>query len=125
MVSINSYNYLNLIIGYGPKKEVLCNIFWSSQKCHFNIIFLGGITAINAHSVMRDEFVNHLNFHQNLSEIVQLLQETYNPLSSVVKLSNTPHLGTPVSVKFNYIITYTCKFFSISYNFIVWKDSFL
>uniref|UniRef100_A0A1A9V3Z5 Mediator of RNA polymerase II transcription subunit 14 n=1 Tax=Glossina austeni TaxID=7395 RepID=A0A1A9V3Z5_GLOAU len=95
MLSINSYNYTNLLLGYGPKKEVLCNIFWSAPVGGFHMTFLGGITAVNAHSVIRDQLAIYLNTKHNLTQIVQLLHETYNPLSSIAKLPIIPHLGIP------------------------------
>ena len=99
-ISINSYNYINLLLGYGPKKEVICNIYWSAQSRGFRLIFMGGITAVNAHSMMRDQLATHLNSQHSLIQMVYILHETYYPLSSIAKLPIIPHLGIPVSFFF-------------------------
>uniref|UniRef100_A0A1I8PUW4 Mediator of RNA polymerase II transcription subunit 14 n=1 Tax=Stomoxys calcitrans TaxID=35570 RepID=A0A1I8PUW4_STOCA len=95
MISINSYNYINLLLGYGPKKEVICNIYWSAQSHGFRLIFMGGITTVNSHSMMRDQLTTHLNSQHSLAQLVCILHETYNPLSSIAKLPIIPHLGIP------------------------------
>ncbi|XP_023302544.2 mediator of RNA polymerase II transcription subunit 14 [Lucilia cuprina] len=94
-ITINSYNYINLLLGYGPKKEVICNIYWSAQSRGFRLIFMGGITAVNAHSMMKDQLATHLNSQHSLSQMVYILHETYYPLSSIAKLPIIPHLGIP------------------------------
>ncbi|XP_065361680.1 mediator of RNA polymerase II transcription subunit 14 [Calliphora vicina] len=94
-ITINSYNYINLLLGYGPKKEVICNIFWSAQSRGFRLIFMGGITAVNAHSMMKDQLATHLNSQHSLAQMVYILHETYYPLSSIAKLPIIPHLGIP------------------------------
>ncbi|XP_017469746.1 PREDICTED: mediator of RNA polymerase II transcription subunit 14 [Rhagoletis zephyria] len=95
MVSVKSYNYMNLLLGYGPKKEVTCNIYWCAQSNGFRLIYVGGISAVNAHSMMRDQLASHLNRQNNLTQVVQILHETYNPLSSIAKLPIIPLLGIP------------------------------
>lgn len=116
MVSINSYNYINLLLGYGPKKEVICNIYWSAQSHGFRLIFMGGITTVNAHSMMRDQLATHLNSQHSLAQMVCILHETYYPLSSIAKLPIIPHLGIPVIIskcfngrKLNYRIFFTAS----------------
>lgn len=105
MVSVKSYNYMNVLLGYGPKKEVTCNISWCAQTNGFRLIYVGGISAVNAHSMMRDQLASHLNRQHNLTQIVQILHETYTPLSSISKLPIIPLLGIPV-----------CIFLTIFYN---------
>lgn len=95
MVSIKSYSYMNLLIGYGPKKEVSCNIYWSTQSNGFRLVFVGGISSVNAHSMMREQLANHLNRQHSLTQIVEILHETYSPLSSIAKLPIIPQLGIP------------------------------
>ncbi|XP_037940367.1 mediator of RNA polymerase II transcription subunit 14 isoform X2 [Teleopsis dalmanni] len=95
MISIKSYNYLNLLIGYGPKKEVTFNIFWCPNTNGFRLIFVGGISAVNAHSVMREQLENHLNNRYSLVHIIYILHESYYPLSSISKLPIIPLLGIP------------------------------
>lgn len=70
------------------------------------MIFTGGNSAINAHSIMREQLQSHLNRHYSLSQIVHILHETYQPLSSIAKLPIIPQLGIPVSLKKNKIFEY-------------------
>ncbi|CAD7082039.1 unnamed protein product [Hermetia illucens] len=95
MVSVKSYSYTNLLLNYGPNKEVTFSLSWSSKSKGFRMIFVGGISAINAHSMMLEQLQSHLNRHYNLSHIVQVLHETYQPLSSIAKLPIIPQLGIP------------------------------
>lgn len=97
MLVVKSYSYVNLLLGYGPKKEVTCNIYWSVQSHGFRLTFVGGISAVNAHSMMRDQLAQHLNQHHSLTTIAHILHETYNPMSSIAKLPVLPLLGIPVS----------------------------
>lgn len=99
MLVVKSYTYANLLLGYGPKKEVTCNIYWSVQSHGFRLTFVGGISAVNAHSMMRDQLAQHLNQQHSLTTIAHILHETYNPMSSIAKLPVLPLLGIPVSIK--------------------------
>lgn len=98
-MTVKSYNYNNLLLGYGPNKEVTVNIFWCTEAMEFKMVFTGGNSAINAHSMMREQLQSHLNRHYSLSQIVHILHETYQPLSSIAKLPIIPQLGIPVSDK--------------------------
>lgn len=98
MLVVKSYSYVNLLLGYGPKKEVTCNIYWSVQSLGFRLTFVGGISAVNAHSMMRDQLAQHLNQQHSLTTIAHILHETYNPMSSIAKLPVLPLLGIPVSL---------------------------
>lgn len=55
--------------------------------------------------MMREQLQSHLNSNHSLAQIVHILHETYQALSSIAKLSIIPqiipHLGIPVS--FNYV----------------------
>lgn len=95
-VVIKSYSYTNLLIGYGPNKEVTVSIFWCTKSREYKMIFNGGNSAINAHTIMREQLQAHLNRHHNLSQIVHIIHETYQPLSSIAKLPIIPQLGVPV-----------------------------
>lgn len=122
MVSVKSYSYTNLLLNYGPNKEVTFSLSWSSKSKGFRMvslfvsfssfllkifafqIFVGGISAINAHSMMLEQLQSHLNRHYNLSHIVQVLHETYQPLSSIAKLPIIPQLGIPVNTKYLHFV---------------------
>lgn len=98
IVNIKSYSYTNLLLQYGPNKEVSVNISWSIDNKQFHMTFIGGNNAINAHSMMRDQLQAHLNHNYSLSQIIHILNETYQPLSSICKLNIIPQLGIPVSI---------------------------
>lgn len=61
------------------------------------MIFTGGNSAINSHSMMREQLQSHLNSKYSLVQLMHILHETYQPLSSIAKLAIIPHLGIPVS----------------------------
>ena len=46
--------------------------------------------------MMRDQLQSYLNHNHSLAQIVHLLNETYQPLSSIAKLPIIPQLGIPV-----------------------------
>lgn len=98
-VVVKSYSYVNLLLGYGPNKEVTVSIFWCTESKEFKMIFNGGNSAINAHSIMREQLQAHLNHHFSLAQIAHILHETYQPLSSIARLPIVPQLGTPVSLQ--------------------------
>lgn len=103
-VVVKSYSYTNLLIGYGPNKEVAVSIFWCTKSKEYKMIFNGGNTAINAHTIMREQLQAHLNRHHNLSQIVHIIHETYQPLSSIAKLPIIPQLGIPVNVTLTFFL---------------------
>lgn len=97
LITIKSYSYTSLLIGYGPKKEITVNIFWCTLAKEFKMIFTGGNSAINSHAMMREQLQSHLNSKYSLVQLIHILHETYQPLSSIAKLAIIPHLGIPVS----------------------------
>lgn len=97
-MTIKSYTYKNLLLAYGPNKDVTVDILWSTQANEFKITFFAGNLSANAHAIMTDQLQSHLNRHHNLTEIVHILHETYQPLSSVIKLPVMPQMGIVVSV---------------------------
>uniref|UniRef100_A0A1B0CC39 Mediator of RNA polymerase II transcription subunit 14 n=1 Tax=Lutzomyia longipalpis TaxID=7200 RepID=A0A1B0CC39_LUTLO len=98
IVMIKSYTYASLLLGYGPNKEVLVNIFWCTESKQFKMIFSGGHSAINSHSIMREQLQSHLNRNYSLTQIVHILHETYQPLTSIAKLPTIPQLGIVVNL---------------------------
>lgn len=93
IVTIKSYSYTSLLLAYGPNKEVNVNIHWDTEAKEFKMVFTGGNNAINAHSMMRDQLQAHLNHNYDLAQLVHILHETCQPLSSIAKLPILPHLA--------------------------------
>lgn len=71
IISIKSYTYLKLIFGYGPDKGATVTIFWSAETKSFRMIFGTNSTAINAHSIMREQFEAHLNRYRDLTQVLR------------------------------------------------------
>lgn len=83
------------------------------------MIFNGGNTAINAHTIMREQLQTHLNRHHNLSQIIYLIHETYQPLSSIAKLPILPQLVTAVII--SYILEKKIIFFNPHFPFVCFQ----
>lgn len=49
-------------------------------------------TVTNAHSIMKEQLEAHLNRHTNLAQIIHILNETLQPLTSINKLPSIPQL---------------------------------
>lgn len=96
IVTIKSFTYTSLVLGYGPNHEVTVSISWCNA---FRLTFTGTGNSISAHSIMRQHLEAQLNSSHNLVELVRTLHETYHALTSVMRLQIIPHLGIPVSFK--------------------------
>lgn len=112
MVTIKSYNYSKLLLGYGPERGATVTVQWSTVEKAFRLVFGCSNTTLNAHSIMREQLEAHLNQHLNLAQIVQLLHETYEPLLSISKLPTLPQLGVHNSVSFEVICDYLNMIFN-------------
>lgn len=104
MVTVKSYNYSKLLLGYGPERGATVTVQWNTTDKAFRLVFGCSSTTLNAHSIMREQLQAHLNEHLNLAQIVQLLHETYEPLVSISKLPTLPQLCVHNSVSAIYII---------------------
>nr|CAD7587621.1 unnamed protein product [Timema genevievae] len=93
IVTIKSYSYSRLVLGYGPEKGATVTVYWNSEDKAFRLIFGATNNCVNAHTLMREQFEAHLNRHRNLALIVSLLHLTYQPLVSISKLPTLPQLG--------------------------------
>ncbi|XP_054267906.1 mediator of RNA polymerase II transcription subunit 14-like [Macrosteles quadrilineatus] len=93
MVTVKSYSYSKLVLGYGPERGATVTVQWNSQSQAFTLVFGGSNSCVNAHSLLREQLEAHLNRHRNLAQIVHLLHETYEPLISISKLPTIPQLG--------------------------------
>nr|CAD7406222.1 unnamed protein product [Timema poppensis] len=99
IVTIKSYSYSRLVLGYGPDKGATVTVYWNSEDKAFRLIFGATNNCVNAHTLMREQFEAHLNRHRNLALIVSLLHLTYEPLVSISKLPTLPQLGVHNSVR--------------------------
>lgn len=97
IINVKSYSYTSLMLVYGSLKEYCVNIEWSNESKQFEMTFTGSNSHINPHSLLKDQLQSHLNSNHNLAQIAHILNETYQPLSSISKLPVVPQLGVPVS----------------------------
>ncbi|XP_046742942.1 mediator of RNA polymerase II transcription subunit 14 isoform X1 [Diprion similis] len=95
MVSIKSYSYSKLVLAYGPTRRATVTVQWSTNDKAFKLVFGKSPTnnTTNAHSLMKEQLEAHLNRYRNLAQIVHILSETLQPLSSISKLPTIPQLG--------------------------------
>lgn len=57
-------------------------------------------TITNAHSIMKEQLEAHLNRHRNLAQLIHILHETLQPLTSISKLPIIPQLCVYNSVRY-------------------------
>ncbi|KAJ8894673.1 hypothetical protein PR048_007338 [Dryococelus australis] len=93
IVTIKSYSYSRLVLGYGPERAATVTVFWNSEEKAFKLIFGAVGNCVNAHLLMREQLEAHLNRYRDLGQIVSLLHETYEPMLSISKLPTIPQLG--------------------------------
>ncbi|XP_031837631.1 mediator complex subunit 14 [Nomia melanderi] len=94
MVSIKSYNYSKLVLAYGANRGATVTIQWNTNDKAFKLIFGKSPTSTvaNAHSIMKEQLEAHLNRHRNLAQLIHILHETLQPLTSISKLPMIPQL---------------------------------
>lgn len=92
MISIKSYNYLKLIIGYGTHRRSTATIQWNSTNSKFNIVFGSLNSSINPHNLIKEQFEGYLNSNKKLSLLIHEMLDTLNPLSAICKLPSIPQL---------------------------------
>ncbi|KAJ8973061.1 hypothetical protein NQ317_018789 [Molorchus minor] len=93
MFCIKSYNYSKLVLCYGPDKGAMVSISWNNTSKAFRLAFGAANNALNAHSLIQEQLESYLNEYRNLAQVVQLLNETYEPLLSISKLPANLQLG--------------------------------
>ncbi|XP_063244367.1 mediator of RNA polymerase II transcription subunit 14 isoform X2 [Bacillus rossius redtenbacheri] len=93
IVTVRSYSYSRLVLGYGPERAATVTVHWSSGDKAFKLVFGAVGNCINAHMLMREQLEAHLNRYRDLGQIVSLLHETYEPMLSISKLPAIPQLG--------------------------------
>lgn len=88
MVTIKSYNYSKLVIAYGANRGATVTFQWSTKDKAFKLTFGKSPcnTTMNAHSIMKEQLEAHLNQQRNLAQIIHILNETLQPLTSISKL---------------------------------------
>ncbi|CAH0553803.1 unnamed protein product [Brassicogethes aeneus] len=118
--SIKSYNYSKLILSYGPDKGAMVSLGWNNADGAFQMAFGAANNSLNAHSIVQEQLEAHLNETRNLAQLVQLLQETYEPLLSISKLPTIPQLGVhntrpQVPVQTFTIMAQSCTLIRLAY----------
>ncbi|KAJ7377756.1 Mediator of RNA polymerase II transcription subunit 14 [Desmophyllum pertusum] len=95
MCRVYSYNYKQLTLQYDPDKQSLVTFEWSVEQAQFVLTFsyCGLNLSANPHCLTSRHLQQEFNSHQSLPYIVQILHETFRPLSAIAKLSTKPVLG--------------------------------
>ncbi|XP_015606309.1 mediator of RNA polymerase II transcription subunit 14 isoform X2 [Cephus cinctus] len=95
MVTIKSFSYSKLVFAYGPNRGATVTVQWSTNDKAFKLVFGKSPTntTVNAHSLVKEQLEAHLNRHRNLAQIIHILSETLQPLTSISKLPTIPQLG--------------------------------
>ncbi|XP_011505329.1 PREDICTED: mediator of RNA polymerase II transcription subunit 14 [Ceratosolen solmsi marchali] len=95
IASIKSYNYSKLIMSYGPYRRATITAQWDAKIKGFKLYFGKSPTSTidNAHSLLKEQLEAHLNRDKNLMQIIHILNETLQPLTSISKLPIIPQLG--------------------------------
>ena len=94
-VSIKSYNYSKLIMTYGANRRASVTVQWDPNEKNFKLYFGKSPTSAteNAHSLLKEQLQANLNRDKNLMQVIHILNETLQPLTSISKLPIIPQLG--------------------------------
>ncbi|KAL3884058.1 hypothetical protein ACJMK2_030281 [Sinanodonta woodiana] len=89
MVDVKSYNYKKISLLYGPNRTSFVHLQWKADVKQFQLQFgtEGHSTTINPHIPMAVLLQQEINETRSLSELVQVLHDTWSPLTSIQKLS--------------------------------------
>jgi len=90
LVNIQSYNYRNIVLEYGPGHVYSATVTWSIKSSSFNLTF-GGTEGMNPHCIMKSQLEIHLNKERSLALLGKILHETVGPVRSLSRLPTTPH----------------------------------
>ena len=93
VVTIQSFNFKNIVLEYGPSNIYSSTIRWDSAKQSFSLSF-GGVGAgggMNPHIMMKSQLEIDLNKERCVARLGRLLQETLGPVRSLLRLPTTPH----------------------------------
>lgn len=99
LIEVRSYNYKKLTIVYGATRTSLVNIMWKvdTKLFHLTLGTCGqNATTINPHVLMLtqlQEELNNTNSPDAIANLVQLLNDTWSPLTSINKLTTSPIFG--------------------------------
>jgi len=90
LVNIQSYNYRNIVLEYGPGQVYSATITWTISSKSFSLNF-GGSEGMNPHCIMKSQLEIHLNKERSLALLVKILHDTVGPVRSLSRLPTTPH----------------------------------
>lgn len=93
VVSLQSFNYRNIVLEYGPSNIYSCTVKWDPVKKSFSLAFGGtGVGGgMNPHILMKSQLEVDLNRERSVARLGKLLQETVGPVRSLLRLPTTPH----------------------------------
>ncbi|XP_071949525.1 mediator of RNA polymerase II transcription subunit 14-like [Antedon mediterranea] len=94
-VEVRSFSYKRLTMSYGKDKSNTITIRWEPDRKGFTLpLGTGGSAkAANCHVLISEQLRHEFNQHQNIAQLMQVLQDTYSPLQAISKLPKRPELG--------------------------------
>ncbi|XP_033107464.1 mediator of RNA polymerase II transcription subunit 14-like [Anneissia japonica] len=94
-MEVRSFSYKRLTMAYGKDKANTVTIRWEPErKCFTLPLGTGGSAkAANCHVIIMEQLRQEFNQHQNIAQLMQVLQDTYIPLQAIAKLPTRPGLG--------------------------------
>ncbi|XP_055926040.1 mediator of RNA polymerase II transcription subunit 14-like isoform X1 [Argiope bruennichi] len=96
IMEIKSFTYKRLVIGYGPNKANMVNIYWNpcDKRYHLGFGVVGQtVSASNPHTIVAAQLQHEFNQHLSVMTLMQCLHETYAPLLTINKLPTASELG--------------------------------
>ncbi|CAH1798713.1 unnamed protein product [Owenia fusiformis] len=95
MCEVRNYNYRKLIIAYGPSNCQTITILWNHKEQKFTLQLgtIGPAISSNPQLQTLPQLERDFNDHQNIAQLLQVLHDTWSPLTSIAKLNTLPVLG--------------------------------
>ncbi|EDO35223.1 predicted protein [Nematostella vectensis] len=95
MFRVESYTYRQLTLQYEPDRQNMVTVEWSVAESKFLLSFShsGSSDTDNPHRIMAEQLQKDFNKRLNLPYLMQILHETWKPLTALGRLPTRPTLG--------------------------------
>ncbi|XP_071034254.1 mediator of RNA polymerase II transcription subunit 14 isoform X1 [Parasteatoda tepidariorum] len=96
LMEVKTFSYRRIVLGYGPNKTNMVNIYWnpSDKRYHLGFGVVGQtVSASNPHTLVASQLQHEFNQHLSIMTLMQGLHETYAPLLSINRLPTISELG--------------------------------
>ncbi|XP_041355183.1 mediator of RNA polymerase II transcription subunit 14-like isoform X2 [Gigantopelta aegis] len=124
LVEIRSYNYRRIVLAYGPASTSIVTIQWKTDgQFHLTLGTCGQSSTANPHIPVLTHLQHEFNSNKSIAHLVQVLSDTWQPLSSIAKLPTAPVLGAFPNAKQN-VSTFTVLPQSATHVRIVFRSTY-